>query len=170
MTAPAPPSRRRLPEEALAALAALALAAVLLYPALPDPRARALGHPLVDTYNHVWGFWQVGQAAAALESPLHTTLLRWPEGGSIWFIDLFGAITTLPVQAILGPVAAYNVSMGLQLALAGFAAWGLARHVTGSAGAAIAAGRTRTRTTTTTGRSRAAGGAPPGIATPAPAR
>ena len=126
----------------VAAAGALALALVLLHPVLTSPTAVAIGHPGVDTWNHVWGFWQVGQSLAEGRSPLHTALMRWPDGGSLWFIDLFNAIWTLPVQWVAGPVAAYNVALIGNLTLAGVAAWALARRVTGSAAAAALAGVT----------------------------
>jgi len=124
----------------IAVIGALALALFILHPILPDPAHVAIGHPMVDTWNHVWGFWQVGQSLAEGRSPLHTELMRWPDGGSLWFIDLFNAIWTLPVQWLAGPVAAYNVALLGNLTLAGVAAWALARRVSGSDAAAILAG------------------------------
>ena len=38
-------------------------------------------------------------------------MLNWPHGGTLWFIDMFGALITLPINWISGPVAAYNASM-----------------------------------------------------------
>ncbi len=119
-----------------AASVAAALALLLLYPVLGDPGGLAIGHPMVDTWNHVWGFWQVGQALSGLESPLHTGLLRWPEGGSLWFIDAFNAAWTLPLQRAFGPIFAYNFALWANLVLAGWGAWLLARHVTGDRWAA----------------------------------
>ncbi len=125
---------------AAATAGALALAVVITHPVLGAPGGAALGHPMVDTYNHLWGFWQVGVSLAGLSSPLHTALMRWPDGGSLWFIDLFNALWTLPIQWIFGPVAAYNLALVANLTLAGVAAWALARRVTGDGAAAAFAG------------------------------
>lgn len=117
-----------------------ALAAVILAPVLVDPVALALGHPRNDTWNHIWGYAWVGQAALAGEIPLHTTMLGWPSGGALWFIDTFGAVLSAPIQALAGPVAAYNAYCFLSFLLAGVAAYALAWYETRSLPAALAAG------------------------------
>lgn len=109
-------------------------------PVLPAPASLALGEGRADVWNHVWGYAFVYEQLMSGSLPTHTTLLGWPEGGSLWFIDTFGALVTLPVQALFGPVAAYNAACALQLWLCGFGAWLLALKVTDSrAGAVFAA-------------------------------
>lgn len=61
-------------------------------------------------------------------------------GRSLWFIDAFNAVLTLPVQWLGGPVLAYNTAIFLNLVLAGLGAWALAREVTGSRAGALVAG------------------------------
>lgn len=122
----------------LALFAALAL--VFLAPVLPDPSHLALGHPNNDVWNHVWGFWWVGQRLAQGELPLHTDLLAWPAGGSLWFIDAFNAVLTLPVTWTAGPVAAYNLAMGLGFWICGAGAYVLALQVARSRPGAVLAG------------------------------
>jgi hypothetical protein len=130
---------RRPPPWVFALLGYAALAALVLGPSLLAPMSEAIGHPQADTWNHVWGYHQVRSALLSGESPLFTTLIGWPSGGALWFIDLFGALWTLPVQLLGGPVLAYNLGLFGNLVLAGFGAWALARHVTKSeAGAALA--------------------------------
>lgn len=116
------------------------LAAGLCAPALVDPAGRALGHANADTFNHVWGYWQVFEALAAGRSPLRTELLGYPSGGALYFIDVFGALRTLPVQCAFGPVVAYNVACWSNLWLAGLGAHLLAARVSGSSWAALVAG------------------------------
>lgn len=123
----------------LAVLGYAALATLLVFPALTGD---ALGHPQADTYNHVWGFWQVRDALLSGSSPLWTDRIGWPTGGALWFIDLFGALWTLPVQLLFGPVVAYDLAMWANLVLAGYAAWLLARSVGGSDSGAAFAGVT----------------------------
>ena len=113
----------------LAVLGFAALATLLLFAGGVEGVA---GHPQADTYNHVWGFWQVAQAVGGGESPLWTSAVGFPEGGALWFIDLFGALWTLPVQWAAGPAVAYEVALWVNLVLAGYAAWLLARNVGGS--------------------------------------
>lgn len=124
----------------LAALGALALGVALTWPAALHPRTRLIGHPGNDVWNHVWGYQQVAQALARGELPLRTELLAWPTGGALWFIDTFQAALLAPLTWAAGPAVAYNAAMILGIAGSAFAAWGLARRVTGSEGAAVLAG------------------------------
>lgn len=117
-----------------AALGSALLALLLVSPVLGDPTGLALGHPQADTWNHVWGFHHVAQGHW-----LRTDALGWPWGGRLWFIDTWGAVWTLPVQWIAGPVAAFNLAAAVNLWLAAFGAWLLARRVSGSALAASVA-------------------------------
>lgn len=123
---------------ALAVFVGLTL--VLVAPVLGAPHQLALGHPANDVWNHVWGYWWFADRLAAGEIPLQTTLLGWPEGGRLWFIDAFGAMLTLPLQSLWGPVAAYNVDIALQLVVCGLGAYALALALTGSWHGAVAAG------------------------------
>lgn len=124
----------------IAVLAAVVLALVMAAPVLPDPSTRALGHPGNDVWNHVWGFWFVFESLAAGELPLRTELLAWPRGGSLWFIDTFNAVITAPVQAVAGPVAAYNVAIVGNLALCGVGAYALGWRVSRSWAGALFCG------------------------------
>ncbi|MCP4808797.1 MAG: hypothetical protein GY913_01795 [Proteobacteria bacterium] len=131
---------RRPPPLVLATAGFAALALGLVHPVLTDPAGRALGHGGADTYNHVWGFWQVADALGRGESPLWTARVGFPEGGALWFIDLFNAIWTLPVQWAGGPILAVNVAIWANLVLAGVATWALAREVTKNEVGAVFAG------------------------------
>ena len=119
-----------------AALAALALACVLTWPVVVMPGARLVGHPGNDSWNHVWGYWWVGESLSAGSWPLRTELLSFPRGGTLYFIDTAQAVAAYPVQALFGAAVAYNLVMITQLAFSGFAAWLLARRMTGDAVAA----------------------------------
>lgn len=130
------PLRRHL--TAIALFVALTL--VIVAPVLPDPRRLALGHPNNDVWNHVWGYWWFVTSLVSGELPLDTELLGWPLGGQLWFIDAFGALLTLPVQLLWGPVAAYNADIGLQLVICGVGAYALALQATRSWHGALAAG------------------------------
>jgi hypothetical protein len=133
----------RSPLLVMAAVAMLyALATVLLtWPTAMAPRSVLLGHPGNDTWNHVWGFWWVGQEV--LEHgrwPGWTDLIAWPDGGALYFIDTFNALATLPVQALFGPVVTHNVVVAGSLWFSACCAWLLARHVVRSDSAALVAG------------------------------
>lgn len=111
-----------------------------MHPVLAQPSTLAIGHPNNDVWNHVWGYGFVAQSIASGEWPLHTDLLNWPHGGTLWFIDLLGALITLPINWASGPVAAYNAGMLIQWVLAGLGMYALAWRVTQSQPGAWAAG------------------------------
>ena len=121
----------------LAALLFLLLAAVLCAPVLAEPSALALGHPQADTWNHVWGYQHVADAWAG-GSLTHTSALGG--GGTLWFIDTPMATLLTPITWLFGPVASYNLGIFLNLSLAGYASWALAKHLSGSGRAALFAG------------------------------
>lgn len=134
----------RRPSSALIHLAALTSFVMLgmwfMHPVLDQPTTLAIGHPNNDVWNHVWGYGFVAQSIANGEWPLHTDLLNWPHGGTLWFIDLLGALITLPINWASGPVAAYNAGMLIQWVLAGVGMYALAWRVTQSQPGAWAAG------------------------------
>ena len=124
--------------QALAIFAGIAL--LLCFPVLGDPVHQALGHPGNDIWNHLWGYGWVYQEIGAGRLPVHTDLLNWPSGGSLWFIDAFDVVLTLPVQVIAGPIAAYNAGIFLNLWLCGVGAYALGHRVSGSWAGAVVAG------------------------------
>lgn len=112
-----------------AAFATFLLATLVTWPTLIQPTSSVLGHPGNDVWNHVWGYWWVWQELKEGRAPLATNLMHFPDVSRLFFIDTFGAILTLPVQWLLGPVAAINAIMFLCFWSAGFSAWLLGRHV-----------------------------------------
>ncbi|MSQ03705.1 MAG: hypothetical protein EXR71_17765 [Myxococcales bacterium] len=103
-----------------------------MWPVAADPTHLALGHAGNDVGNHVWGYAWVAAKVAAGGVPDHTDLLSWPAGGSLWFIDTFGALLTLPINALWGPVAAYNTGYWFNFFLAGVGASVLGTRVSGT--------------------------------------
>ena len=132
------PKRAVLHLLAMASFVLLALTQML--PVLGDPTGTAIGHPNNDVWNHIWGYGFVAQSLGSGEWPLQTDLMNWPEGGTLWFIDIFGALITLPINLISGPVAAYNAGLLIQWTLCGVGMYALAWRVTRSMAGAWAAG------------------------------
>lgn len=104
-------------------------ALVATWPMAIDPFGGLVGHPGNDVWNHVWGYWWVKDQVEQGYLPLVTDLLHFPGSSRLFFIDTFGALWTLPVQLLFGPVAAYNTAIFVGFWLAGFATWLLCRHV-----------------------------------------
>lgn len=107
---------------------------------LSNPLQHGVGHPGNDVWNHVWGYWWVRESLLLGQWPEQTNLLSWPTGGSLYFIDMLGAVLSLPVQLILGPVAAYNAMMAFNLMLCGVGAYALCFRLTGNLAASAVAG------------------------------
>lgn len=111
------------------ALICALLSVVATWPFVADPAGGLLGHPGNDVWNHVWGYWWVAQELEAGRLPYYTDLMNFPRPGRLFFIDTFGAILTLPVQWLGGPVLAYNTAVFLSFWASGLCAWLLTRHV-----------------------------------------
>lgn len=112
------------------ALVVTALVAVVVtWPLALDPTGGLAGHPGNDVWNHVWGYWWVAEELAAGRLPLRTDLQHFPQSSRLFFIDTFGALISLPLQWLSGPVLAMNAVVIGCFWAAGMAAWGLARHV-----------------------------------------
>ena len=126
------PTLPRLPEPTrLAALTAIALSIVVTWPLLLSPIRRIAGHPGNDNWNHVWGYWWVGENLARGSWPTHTDLLSHPRGGTLYFIDTIQAVLSWPLQWVGGPALAYNFVVIIGLAFSAFAAWLLVNRLAG---------------------------------------
>jgi hypothetical protein len=113
-----PPLARR----ALVALAHLLLALVVTAPLITSPLGRLVGSGDVDVWNHAWGPWWWWDALSRGELPWETTLLAYPRGGVLWFIDPVLAAGGAPLVPLLGPAGAYNAMVVLYVAFASWAA------------------------------------------------
>jgi hypothetical protein len=118
----------------------VALVGVVMAPVLADPLHLAIGAPANDVWNHLWGHAWVQRSLASGALPIRTSLLAWPAGGALWYIDTLGAVLSAPVQVWFGPVAAYNATIAGNLLLAGFGADLLARRIGAGPRGALVAG------------------------------
>ena len=102
---------------------------LITWPAALDLSGSMVGHPGNDTWNHAWGFWWVQDGVLSDGSvPLATELLNHPTGGSLFFIDSFNALLSLPA-GLLGVPLAFNLAVLLAFAFNAFGMWVLAREV-----------------------------------------
>ena len=99
----------------------LILSAIVCAPSSVFLHSTLLGDPKIDVWNHAWGYWFVFQSIAQGTIPLETNLIGAPGGGSLYFIDMPGAIASLPLTAIFGASVAYNVVLLLRIAVSGLA-------------------------------------------------
>jgi hypothetical protein len=122
------------------------LAAVALYPASLSPFRLIAGSSYTDTGQHLWLIWWPIEALLRGTSPLYTTLLNFPQGGSFYPLDLPNTLISAPLQLLgrligyplLAP--AYNFALAADLVLAALAAYFLVLHLAHDRGAAFVAG------------------------------
>ncbi|MHA1568201.1 MAG: hypothetical protein ACTSXZ_01925, partial [Alphaproteobacteria bacterium] len=118
-----------------------AMSLLVFAPNLPDFSTAAIGDPHSDALKHVWGQWWVHHKLTTEgRYPLAMDLANYPDGGRFYSLDGANSLLTLVLRPFMNPVAAYNLLYLLHLALAGFAAFLLARELTGRREAALVAG------------------------------
>jgi hypothetical protein len=94
-----------------------------------------------DVWKHLWGFWWMRQRlVGAHVLPLYTSLLNYPYGGSLFFIDPLGGLLALPLQSVLTPAEAFNLVVLFNIVLACAGAYALAHYLCKSLPAAFVAG------------------------------
>ncbi len=110
----------------LHAVGHVALALLATWPMVLRPTTRIIGDGQVDVWNHAWGPWWWLTSLSEGELPWHTELLRWPDGGVLWFIDPLLAGAGAPLVPLLGAAGAYNLLVLLDVAFTSWAARRLA--------------------------------------------
>ena len=110
------------------------MASLVMLSVLFSPMTNVIGSGTVDVWNHMWGAWWWFDALSHGQLPWETTLLQYPDGGTLWFIDPVLAILGLPFAGF-SPTLAYNFGIWVYLA---FASW-TARRFAISLGAAPSA-------------------------------
>ncbi len=92
-------------------------------------------------WKHLWGFWWVYKRI--FEDgvlPLFTSILNYPYGGSLFFIDPLGAILSLPVQAFFPIGVAFNLLVILNLIFGAFCGYLLTNYFVKNKAAAFYSG------------------------------
>jgi len=82
-----------------------------------------------DAPQNIWNFWWAARAASTGQSPLFTDVLYHPEGLQLALqtLNLLAVQLALPVTFAFGPIAAYNLTAIVAVALTGYAGFLLAR-------------------------------------------
>lgn len=127
----------------VAAAAYLAVACAATWPLITCLGTRLAGAPDTDVFSHVWMHWISREAlleSGMLPFRIQTDLLYWPVGGKLHSSDPLGGLVSVPLQALFGVVASYNLLVLAHLTFAATAMFALARRVTGSTPAAFVGG------------------------------
>ena len=106
------------------------LALLITWPALANLTTHLIGGRN-DLWTHQWTFWWVKEALAAGRSPFYTDMLYAPLGAPLFSHNFawLNIALWLPLQAIVGDIAAYNITILLILLLNGFSMYLLAREL-----------------------------------------
>jgi hypothetical protein len=117
----------------VSAAACVALAIVFTFPASLRPASGLMGYS-GDNFQHAWFLWHFAHAVTHLQNPFYTDLIYYPDRVNLsWSTtDPLAGVLALPMSLALGPVAAYNISLILQLALAAFCARLLCLRISGN--------------------------------------
>jgi hypothetical protein len=119
----------------------LALAVIALLPGSLHPGEAIIGFP-GDSFQHAWFLWHFARAVSHGQNPYYTNLIFYPNRVNLaWStLDPLAAALALPFSLTLGPIAAYNISLILQLALAAFFAYLLCLRICGNVVASVIGG------------------------------
>ena len=109
-------------------------------PVVGAPASRLVGDGRIDVWNHAWGFHWVATTLAHGTLPWFTTQVGGPDGGVLYFIDLWGALWATPLTLLFGPAVGYNAVMVGRVALAGLGGQLLAEQLTGRGAHTLLAG------------------------------
>lgn len=120
----------RLRSTLVAAAGVLVLLCVACWPALSQFRTRFWGDD-GDALQNLWNGWWMRTALARGEWPMFTDALSHPHGVSLWLHTFgpFNALVTGIGQAALPGFLGFNLTVLLQILLAGLGAFVLARHL-----------------------------------------
>lgn len=111
--------------------------ALIAGPVLRDPAARLLGDTLGPGWRTLWAHDWTRRALAAGELPLSTDAIAFPAGGRLVSPSLASDLLSVPLQPLIGVVAAHNLLQLLLVPLAGLGAAVVGRQagLTGAGGA-----------------------------------
>lgn len=109
------------------------LAVIFLLPGSLRLGQALIGYP-GDSFQHAWFLWHFARAARHAQNPYFTNLIFYPNRVNLaWStLDPLASLLALPFSLTIGPVAAYNISLITQLALAGFFAYLLCLRICGN--------------------------------------
>ncbi len=95
-----------------------------------------------DLWIHQWNFWWIKKALSQGVNPFFTPYLYFPAGAALTSHNIawFNTALWLPLQAVVGPITAYNLILLIVFTFNGFCMFLFARLATGSTTAGFFAG------------------------------
>jgi hypothetical protein len=96
-----------------------------------------------DGWQNVWNIWWTQYALIHGKNVFFTDMVFHPDGAELYLqhaLHISNNLLTLPVQALAGPVAAYNTAVLLGFVLTGYGTYLLVQHLVKHRGIATFAG------------------------------
>lgn len=119
----------------------LVLAWVVTYPTILYPLYMVPGDFRSDVWDHLWGYWRTERSLFTdHQFPYAESHMNYPKGGVLYHVDLLNSFFMLPLRAIFGMTAAYNILVWGHLVGAAFAMYLLAKRFVAHTLPAIFAG------------------------------
>ena len=118
------------------------VAALLYADALISVGRRVVSGPDTEVWPFLWGRYWMARSLMEGKLPLHTNLLDFPAGGTLWVKDPVAFLLTLPVQLLAGIPAAFTACGLLLFTLSGVGFFLLARLLGAGRWVAILSGLT----------------------------
>lgn len=97
----------------------------------PYRKEQVIGGSNGDVWPNLWGYAWVVEGVLSGKLPTFTTQVAYPPGGSLYFLDLEGALLSAPFQPVLPLAWVYNSVVLVETALSCFCAFLLARTLAG---------------------------------------
>jgi hypothetical protein len=112
----------------------LVLTLILTYPLVTHFTTHVPGSDTwaYDEYTFIWNLWYFKRALVdLLSSPLHTDLIYYPLGIDLILhtYNFFNALVALPLQLMLGLIAASNATLVMATILSGYGTYLLVRYL-----------------------------------------
>ena len=125
-----------------AALVHAGVAALLYQDAILSAGRRVVAGPDTEVWPFLWGRFWMARSLGQGQIPLHTDLLDFPAGGTLWVKDPLAFLLTLPLQLVAGIPAAFTACGVLLFTLSGVGFFLLARLLGAGRWIAVLAGLT----------------------------
>lgn len=118
------------------------LSLIFTYPLVVNLTTHVPGEVEGDVPVYIWNLWWMKHSLLEWHSPLFSDFVFAPYGVSLAFhaFVFLKAFIAVPLQALMSAWMAYNLLILFTFAMAGYAMFLLARHLTGDEGAAWVAG------------------------------
>jgi len=102
---------------------------IFTWPLVKHMNDAVAGHPYGEMWSHLWGLhWVKSYYLKHAIFPIHSEMLNYPYGASLFFIDPLSALFSIPLQMFLSLPATYNLLIIINLIFGAYACFLLADY------------------------------------------